>query len=661
MLYRMTGFTILILAAALSSTVPRSRAAAAGDDAPAWLRQAAAASAPAYDKDVPAVVINDESTINVGEDGRVTTVTTFAVRVLTHAGIRRAAAAAHYETDSGGKILEMRAWLIRPDGSVRKYGKDETVDRIADSDSLYDESRVKQIDATRDAEVGSVFGYQTTSEDRPWFPQAGWWFQGDLPSLGSRLTVTVPSGWRAAGTIYNAPKLDPNVSGNSYTWEMRDLPRVENEPASPSMRSLAAHVAVKYGPAPGSPSSGVKSFENWTDVSRWYTELADPQAAPDDAIATKARELTATAKTELEKIQAIGRYVQSIQYISVQIGIGGYRPHAATQVFAKQYGDCKDKANLMRAMLRAVKVESYLVLIRAEDHTFVREDLVSPAQFNHCIVAVRIGDETKAASVIRHPTLGRLLIFDATDESTQVGDLPEDEQGSFALVAAGADGSLVLMPVMPPDASRLERTTDVTLQQDGSIAATVSEHSFGQSAAFERSLFKQLSRGDYEKVIQIWAGSGATGAKFTKIEPADGHAEGRFVLDVEFTAPAYAQSMQDRLLVFKPSVVGHINTAWLADEKRKHPVVLKSKAINDTVRFKLPAGFDVDEMPDPVKLTSEFGTYTASYEVKDGQLVFTRSLVQHAATIPVERYADVRNFFGRVRASEDAPVVLARK
>ena len=100
---------------------------------------------------------------------------------------------------------------------------------------------------------------------------------------------------------------------------------------------------------------------------------------------------------------------------------------------------------------------------------------------------------------------------------------------------------------------------------------------------------------------------------------------------------------------------------WLAEPTRKHPVVLESKAFNETVRFKLPAGFDVDELPDAVKLDSEFGTYTASYEVKDGQLVFTRSLVQRAATVPVEKYADVRNFFGRVRASEEAPVVLARK
>ena len=652
MLRRLPLFALMLLAAATP--------AAAADDVPAWLRQAAAAAVAPQGKDVPGVVVNDESRVTVGEDGRVTTVTTFAVRLLTRAGFGRAAASAGYDTETG-KVSEMRAWLIRPDGSVKKYGKGETIDRIADSGNLYDESRVKVIDATRDAEVGAVFGFQTTTEERPWFPQTEWWFQGDMPSLVSRLTLTVPAGWRAAGTVYNAPRLDPAVSGNSYTWEMRDLPRVEDEPSSPSLRSLAAHVAVKYGPPGAAASAALRSFETWGDVSRWYTELADPQAAPDDPVAAKARELTASAKTELEKIQAIGRYVQNLQYVSIQVGIGGYRPHAAAQVFAKQYGDCKDKATLMRAMLRAVRLESHAVLIYSGDRTRVREDWVSPGQFNHCIVAVRVSEETKAASVIQHPALGRLLIFDATDPSTPVGDLPDDEQGSFALVAAGEAGALVRMPVTPPEENMLRREVEAGLAADGSLTATLRERRAGQSAASARRMFKGLPPSAFTGVIERWVSGGAAGAKFGKIEPTDAHAEGRFALDVEFTASAYAQSMQGRLLVFKPAVFARAGSVSLSGATRKYPVVLESEAFSETVSFRLPAGFDVDEIPDAVRVESDFGTYTASYEVREGQLLYTRRLVQRAATIPAEKYADVRAFYGRVRASEEAPVVLARK
>jgi len=119
--------------------------------------------------------------------------------------------------------------------------------------------------------------------------------------------------------------------------------------------------------------------------------------------------------------------------------------------------------------------------------------------------------------------------------------------------------------------------------------------------------------------------------------------------------------MQNRLLVFKPAIVSRRESLFLTEAKRKHPVVLKSNAYSESVSVKLPEGFVVDEMPDPVKLDTSFGTYSTTYEAKDGQVLFTRKLVQRAGTIPVEQYNSVRSFFEKIRAAEQSPVVLARK
>ena len=654
MLYRTLAPVILLIACA-------PVALAAGDDAPAWLKQVAAQKSPTYDRKVPAVALHDESTMTVSSDGRVRKVSTYAVRILTREGRAFASALTYYETGSD-KVKEMRAWLIRPDGSVKKYGKDETVDAVTSLDDVYNDTRARRITAADDADAGYVFGYTTTTEERAMFPQANWYFQTHIPVLLSRFTLNVPAGWRAAAVTFNHARVEPAVSGDTYTWELRDLAPIEPEPESPSITTLAPRLAVNYGPAPGATAPGGRTFETWADVSRWYSELADPQAEPDDDIALKARELTANAKTELEKIRAIGRFVQNISYISIQIGIGGYRPHRAAEVFAKKYGDCKDKATLMRAMLRAVGLKSYPVLIFSGDNTYVREEWASPTQFNHCIIAVKVSDETQAPSVVAHAALGRLLIFDATDDNTPVGDLPDHEQGSFALVAAGEQGSLMRMPVTPPEANRLDREAEVTLTPDGDISAVLRERSVGQSAARERSMYRQLSRPDYQKMIEGWVTtSGATLARFSKIEPADGHADGRFSLDVEFSAPRYAQSMANRLLVFKPVFVSHTGVRVVAEKGRKHPLVLRSRAFTEIVRVKLPDGFEVDEVPDGVKLDSDFGSYTASFEIKDGQLLFKRTLVQRAATVPANKYQSLRDFFGRINALEQSPVVLARK
>jgi hypothetical protein len=132
-------------------------------------------------------------------------------------------------------------------------------------------------------------------------------------------------------------------------------------------------------------------------------------------------------------------------------------------------------------------------------------------------------------------------------------------------------------------------------------------------------------------------------------------------LDIDFSAVAYAQSMQNRLLVFKPALVSRRESLFLTEPTRRHPVVLSSHAFTETVRLKLPSGFEVDELPDPVKLDAPFGSYKTSYEVKNCELIFTRALAQRASTIPADQYQTVRGFFERIRAAEQAPVVLARK
>src|SRR6185295_10573103 len=431
-----------------------------------------------------------------------------------------------------------------------------------------------------------------------------------------------------------------------------------------SLSNLVPRLAVSYFPPANTPALSIKTFQNWADVAVWMSELEDPQVVVDDALARKAYELTALAKTEYDKIRAIASYVQNIRYISIQTGIGrggGYRPHSSIEVFAKSYGDCKDKANLMRAMLKVVGIESIPISIYAGDPYYVQANWPSPQQFNHCIIAVKVSDQTQASTIIKHPKLGRLLIFDPTDSETPIGDLPYHLQGSLALLDSKSSTELVTMPTTPPEMNQLERVATLQLQADGAIAGSILESANGQIAAQFRSEFKQLSKPDYNGMIERWLTSGATAARLNKIEPSDNAGDGKFSLNVEFSANQYGQLMQGRLLVFKPAVVSRRESLSLTASARKHPVVLRANAYSETVKVQLPSGFAVDEMPDPVKLETAFGSYTTSYEVVNGELVFKRQLSQKATTIPAAQYDVVRKFFESIRAAENAPVVLARK
>lgn len=80
--------------------------------------------------------------------------------------------------------------------------------------------------------------------------------------------------------------------------------------------------------------------------------------------------MTAGATTELDRICAIAAFTQHTKYVEIALNLtrgGGYTPHRAEETLARNYGDCKDKATLMRALLKALDIESYLVNISADD------------------------------------------------------------------------------------------------------------------------------------------------------------------------------------------------------------------------------------------------------------------------------------------------------
>lgn len=610
-----------------------------------------------YPSEIPAVVLVDEREVTVEEDGRVTIVERGAVRVLTREGRRAAVAKVRYSTDTG-KVRDFEGWLMRPGGDVKRYGKDLVVDVLAAPNDVYNESRLQRIEAADDAEPGAVFAYQWTLKDRSVFLQFDWTFQGRNPALSSSFSVVLPAGWRAEAVTFNRGAIAPVILGSRTTWELSDLPYIADEPASPSVSALAPRLAVSILPPAGRPSDAA-TFRTWSEVSRWLTELSD-SGAPAAAVAAKARELTAAAKTPWDRILAIARFVQSLNYISVQTGVGrggGYRPHAPADVLAKGFGDCKDKANLVRALLRAIDVPAYLVSLTSGDRTYVREEWPSPQQFDHCIVALRAPEGADAPAALE-TKLGRILVFDPTDPSTPLGSLPDGEQGSLALIEAGADGVLVRLPRTSPEANLLHRTADVSVLLDGSIRVDLTETATGSMASRYRAELRSRSRPEYDRILEGWLARAAAGAKISKAEPKD--EDGGFGLVLTYSAPHHAQVMDGKLLVVRPSVLPPVRLPHLTERKRTLPIVLEPLATNDTIVFKMPVGYSIDELPEAVSLDAPFGTYCTRVEAKEDRVTLKHSLLIRAATLPPSEVSNVQEFFRKLKGAEDAPIVLKK-
>ena len=125
----------------------------------------------------------------------------------------------------------------------------------------------------------------------------------------------------------------------TYTWERTNLKPIDVEPNMPQMSEVGLWMEVS-------------SLDSWQDVAHWFSTLQAPQARATPAIKATVNSLIAGKTTDDDKARAIYDWVANrTRYVGLEFGLSAFKPHSANEVHDKQYGDCKDKANLLITML----------------------------------------------------------------------------------------------------------------------------------------------------------------------------------------------------------------------------------------------------------------------------------------------------------------------
>jgi Domain of Unknown Function with PDB structure (DUF3857)/Transglutaminase-like superfamily len=631
----------------------------AADEAPAWARAAAARTHPNYSSRTPAVVLLNEETLTVDTEGKRVFHEKGVIKRLTRDRFQ-ASAGRSYDTRSG-RIREIRGWAINPAGKEIRFGKDRVTETSVADARDYAEVAYKSIEPGDEVQVGGVFAYEIIEEEKSVFTQYLFRFQYALPVVESRFTLNVPAGWEASGRMFNHPAQLAKVNGNSHTWEVTNLPWVERETRMPGRYLLEPRLGVTYFPTEN--RAGLRPLPNWTAVARWNAELIGDRAEVTPAIQAKTGQLVAGATTELDKIRAIAAFVQQTRYVSIQLNLtrgGGYVPNKADLVLSRNYGDCKDKANLLRSLLKAAGIESYPVAIYSGARDYVSPEWPSTMQFNHAILAAKVSDAS-LPTVLKHPELGNLLFFDPTDPYTPVGDLPEDQQGSMALVIEPEKGGLVKVPLLPASANRIESKTTATMSIEGGIEAKILYEYFGQNASDIRGLIRQSDTTQLRKLFEEILTSRMGGLSLKSLTPTDRAKEGRLDLSMEFAAIQFGRIMQNRLLILSPGSLLYGHGYRLPAKPRTLPIKITARVSKDEVVIKTPAGFAPDEVPEAEKLESPYGVYRGEWVVAGGEVRFQQSLELNDVIAPAADYEKVRDFFEKVSGASTASVVLVRK
>ena len=651
-----------LLAAVLTTGFFLANPRAEAGDAPAWMHALTTAPLPKHDEKTEAVLLYSEEILTVQSNGKMKEIDRTVYKILRPSGRHLGKVEVHFDGET--RIAHIHGWCIPAQGKdFEVKDKDVTENGLLglEGGELFSDHRVKVLEIPA-PDPGNIIGYEIEHEDRPYVLQDEWAFQQPMPVALARYTLQLPAGWEYKAVWVNHPESAPSSTGNNqWVWELKDLPEITREEAMPPWHGVAGLMIIALIP----PGGATHGFLTWSEMGAWQNGLLQGRQEASPEIKQKVAELTAHAATPLAKMLALAEFMQEdIRYVGIWLGIGGWQPHSAPEVFSHRYGDCKDKATLLSVMLREVGIESYYVLIDSERGGVTPSIAPHLGLFDHVILAIRVPDGVSDARLIatmQEPKLGKLLIFDPTDELTPFGRLRGALQASYALLVTPDGGELIHVPQLSPISSGTMRTAKLSLDVRGGLRGEVHDERVGDAASWQRGETRAVEKdADRIKPIERLMSHSISSFEITKATMTNlKDTTQPFEYQWSFRAPDYGK-MAGNLLLVRPRVIG-VEASGLLETKepRKYPVeFLGPRHDSDTFEIALPTGYEVDELPPSIDLEYSFGNYHSKTEAQGNILRYTRTLEIKELSVPVDKAEDLKRFYRIIASDERNTVVL---
>ncbi len=406
----------------------------------------------------------------------------------------------------------------------------------------------------------------------------------------------------------------------AHLWEAEDLEAVEPEPDMPGITETNSFLHIS-------------TFESFSQLGQWYAGQISDQLVPGPQVRELAQELTRGLTEPLQKIRAIYRFVtDQTRYVGLEFGIHSYVPYQVSDVLARKFGDCKDKSALLIALFSEVGIRAQMALVRMKRLGPVPRHPASLAVFNHAICHL--------------PDQG--LWLDGTAPFHDVTELPDQDQGTLALVIDQGGGRLTSIPTSPPERNRTEIRYQVQPALDGGAAIRSRVAVTGSVAPALRARFASAAarRDVFEKTMnELFPGAQVTSMDIQNLE----RPEKPLVTRAEFRAPAVCRT--EKGVVEVPALVSptRYQKIFSPHQKRHFDLLLAPPwSVEWAVRVASPEGFRPGGAPAPEKIESPFGSARISFERKEGGIEVRAWFRLEHDRVRAADYPAFRRFLGDV-------------
>jgi hypothetical protein len=429
-----------------------------------------------------------------------------------------------------------------------------------------------------------------------------------------------------------------------YTWSVKNLHPIAYEENAVSYESR--YPSILLAPNNFKLDNYEGNMQSWQNFGKWYGVLQQGAGVlPDERVAFY-KNLTKDAKNDREKVKCLYEYLQkNFRYVSIQLGIGGFKPFPADFTDAKKYGDCKALSNYMQAVLNSVGIKSYQALINAE----YNKEPVDPSfpcnLFNHVIVCV--------------PGPKDSIWLECTSRKNDFGTLGSFTENRNALLITENGGVLVATPRSRSSENILSASTTIALNEDG-LGKT--KTSFLATGEYKQDMFSLMDeKADQQKdyAMHSLGFKDPDSINFTNDSLGN-----KIQMEIEQDAEKVTD-LKTNSKMFLPPRIYNIWSAKLPKAENRHQDFYFEHPFekSDTTVFLLPPGYKVEALPETHTSKCSYATYSCKYwfDEKRNAIYSYAKIILSEYKIPHAEYPAVSKFFDDILQDDLQRIIIKKE
>lgn len=546
------------------------------------------------------------------------------------------------------KIQGMEARVYNSDGKeIKKFRKNDFKDVSAvPGGTLYSDSRVKYLDYTAISYPYTIVFetevvYNSTAFMPSWFPIEGFY----ISTENSEYKITNTSGVLVKLKTSNFENYNIHKISD-FNYRAESIPAVEWEAFSPEFKTFMPILKTALTEF---EMEGVKGINtNWEDFGLWMNNslINGTQELP-ESVKNTIKQLTENADSNMEKAKIVYQYMQNkTRYISVQVGIGGWKPMMAEDVDRLAYGDCKALTNYTQALLKEVGVASYYTIIYGDNKLMDIDKDFSATQGNHAILCLPNNDD--------------YIWLECTSKTSPFGYNANFTDDREALIITPKGGEIVRTKAYHADENTQNIEADIFLDEKGTVLGTTNIQSkgaqYGNHEGIQNTTLKEQEL--YYK-SNFW--SDLNNLEILKMNFNNNKESIVFTEDVHVKILNYASKAGNRLL-FQPNVFNKLSISPPRYTDRKLPFVIERGFTDvDNYEIKFSSTLHVEALKEPVSIQSKFGSYILSVTATNNIISYKRELILNKGSYSKEDYQEFRDFCLSIKKHDTSKIIFNSK